>query len=64
MFENREHVDFGNSFSALDNQAFIKKSLQHSYSLSDASLREYSVPLQIGQDVITLTGTNADMLKV
>ncbi|KAG8200504.1 hypothetical protein JTE90_000581 [Oedothorax gibbosus] len=63
VFDNRERVDYGNSFSTLDNQSFMKRSLQHSYSLSDASIREYSIPLQIGQDVLTLTGTNSDLLQ-
>ncbi|GFU25171.1 eukaryotic translation initiation factor 4E-binding protein Mextli [Trichonephila clavipes] len=62
-FDNSTDTDFGNSFSSVDNQSFMKKSLQHSYSMGDASLREYSVSLQVGQDMLTLTGTNADLLK-
>ncbi|GFS32000.1 eukaryotic translation initiation factor 4E-binding protein Mextli [Nephila pilipes] len=62
-FDNSAESDFGNSFSSVDNQSFMKKSLQHSYSMGDASLREYSLSLQVGQDMLTLTGTNADLLK-
>ncbi|GFQ78107.1 eukaryotic translation initiation factor 4E-binding protein Mextli [Trichonephila clavata] len=62
-FDNSTDTDFGNSFSSVDNQSFMKKSLQHSYSMGDASLREYSISLQVGQDMLTLTGTNADLLK-
>ncbi|XP_055933975.1 eukaryotic translation initiation factor 4E-binding protein Mextli homolog isoform X2 [Argiope bruennichi] len=62
-YENNRDIDFGNSFSGVDNQAYLKKNLQHSYSMSDASLREFSVSLQIGQETLTLTGTNADLLK-
>ncbi|CAL1284533.1 unnamed protein product [Larinioides sclopetarius] len=62
-FENNRDIDFGSSFSGVDNQAYLKKSLQHSYSMGDASFKEFSVSLHIGQDTLTLTGTNADLLK-
>ncbi|GIY77711.1 eukaryotic translation initiation factor 4E-binding protein Mextli [Caerostris extrusa] len=64
-FENsRDPVDFGNSFPTVDNQSYLKKSLQHSYSMGDASLKEYSVSLSVGQDLLTLTGTNSELLKI
>lgn len=62
-FDTSADTEFGNSFSSVDNQSFMKKNLQHSYSMGDASLKEYSITLQVGQDMLTLTGTNADLLK-
>ncbi|XP_042904465.1 eukaryotic translation initiation factor 4E-binding protein Mextli isoform X2 [Parasteatoda tepidariorum] len=59
----KDSIEYNNSYSSVDNQMFMKRNLQHSYSLSDASLREHSVSVQIDQDLIRLTGTNAELLK-
>lgn len=40
-----------------------KKSLVHSYSMSDASLGEYTFTVTIGQDVLKISGCKVDLLK-
>ncbi|XP_035226546.1 uncharacterized protein LOC118198875 isoform X2 [Stegodyphus dumicola] len=59
----KEHTEFGSSFSHLDNQSFVKKQLVHSYSMSDASMKEYCIPVHIGHDVIKLSGNKSELLK-
>ncbi|XP_054719122.1 eukaryotic translation initiation factor 4E-binding protein Mextli-like [Uloborus diversus] len=56
--------DYTSSHQVLDNQPFGNKpQLMHSYSMSDATVREYNLPVYIGQDVLRLSGTRLELLK-
>lgn len=61
--DNKDAVDYGNSFFDRNNQSASKRNLMHSYSMTDAFSREISIPLHISNDVIFLRGTNPDLLK-
>ena len=53
---NKEAVDYGTSY--------FDCNLSHSYSMSYATSREFSVSVHVGNEVIMLSGSKPDLLKV
>lgn len=62
--DNKDHVDYGTTFFDRTNQVASKRNLTHSYSMSDASTKELSMHVNVGNDTITLMGSKPELLKV
>ena len=61
--DSKDHVDYGTSYFDRNVQAPSKRNLTHSYSMSDASSRDFCIPVYVGHDVIMLSGAKSELLK-
>ena len=60
--DNKEAVNYDPSY--FDRNATAKRNLSHSYSMSYATSREFSVSVHVGNEFIMLSGSNPNLLKV